>query len=264
MQARNAPSPGWQSVVGERGVVAKHEAIDDEPLLDRRDRAANTLVAGGKEPDERHEQQARVDSVRAVRLHERCRARGSNAFSQTSSWMLLAKGAPAVERPIEMTLLGAVDGAIERDPGHDLGMGEVLRRAAHFPDARDPGCCQTRFEMLDERALELPGVVALGHVAAARLVQGVHHLAEDVELELPVRGVADAHGTRALVAGQPRHLPLEQPALAAEAVHDLHLVGAAGGGAQQPVAPGARPRRSSRASISATSVSVASRSQQKR
>ena len=75
--------------------------------------------------------------------------------------------------------------------------------------------------------------------AAPSLVQRVDHLAEDVELELSVRRVADADGTRALVAGEPGHFPLEEPTLAAEAVHDLRLVGAAGGGAQQPVAPGA-------------------------
>ena len=73
--------------------------------------------------------------------------------------------------------------------------------------------------------------------AAPRQVQRVHHLAVDVELQLAVRGVADAHRLRALVAGEPRHLPFGQAPLAGDAVHDLHLVGAAGDGAQQPVAP---------------------------
>jgi hypothetical protein len=43
------------------------------------------------------------------------------------------------------------------------------------------------------------------------LVQGVHHLAVDVELELGDGGVAGPHGLGALVAGQPLQLQLRQP-----------------------------------------------------
>ena len=71
-------------------------------------------------------------------------------------------------------------------------------------------------------------------------MQRVHQFAEHVELELEGGRVADAHGTRALVSGQPVQLQLGQSPLPAEAVHDLELRRRAGYGAQEPVAPGAR------------------------
>src|SRR5215218_7282167 len=83
----------------------------------------------------------------------------------------------------------------------------------------------------------MPGVLALGHLPLPRLMQRVHDLAEHVDLELPVRRVPDTYRSRAFVAGKPRRLPFEQATLATEAIHDLHLVRAARGGAQQPVAP---------------------------
>ena len=55
-----------------------------------------------------------------------------------------------------------------------------------------------RLEMLEERALHRPAVVARAEAAAAGLMQRVHHLAEDVELQLAVRGVADRAPARSL------------------------------------------------------------------
>ena len=74
----------------------------------------------------------------------------------------------------------------------------------------------------------------------ARLVEGVHDLAVDVDLELLARCIADAHGRRSLVTGQPRQLELRQAPLAGDAVHDLQVRGVAGNGAQEPCAPGER------------------------
>ena len=73
----------------------------------------------------------------------------------------------------------------------------------------------------------------------ARLVERVHHLAVDVELQLLRRGVADAHRARALEAREPVELALVEPPLASEAVHDLQIGRVAGDRAQEPVAPGA-------------------------
>src|SRR5262249_61272958 len=70
-----------------------------------------------------------------------------------------------------------------------------------------------------------------------RLDHRVSDLAVNVELELRRRRVADANRTGALEAGEPRYLPLRETPLAADAVHDLQLVGAPGDGPEQPVAP---------------------------
>ena len=103
--------------------------------------------------------------------------------------------------------------------------------------------------MLEESRSAGPSRDSLARDAAApRLMQRVHHLAEHVELQLAVGGIADAHRRGAFVARQPRHLPLGQPPLAGDAVHDLHLVRAA----RRPRAAATRatpaPRRSSRRS----------------
>ena len=68
----------------------------------------------------------------------------------------------------------------------------------------------------------------------------VHHLAEHVELQLPVRRVADAHRARLLVARKPRHFPFGEAPLARDAVHHLELLRPARDRARQPVAPALR------------------------
>jgi hypothetical protein len=69
----------------------------------------------------------------------------------------------------------------------------------------------------------------------------VHHLdelAEDVDLPL-VRGrVADPHGCRPAIAGQPRDVPSVEVARAVEPVHDLDMLGRSRDCAQYPIAPG--------------------------
>ena len=67
------------------------------------------------------------------------------------------------------------------------------------------------------------------------LVQRVHQLAIDVELELLVRGVADTHGLGAFVARKPVDLPFGEPAFAQNAVHDLHVRRTASDGALKMV-----------------------------
>ena len=52
--------------------------------------------------------------------------------------------------------------------------------------------------------------------ALARLVQRVHDFAENIELKLVVRGIADTHRLRVFIARQPRHFPFGQAPLAAQ------------------------------------------------
>ena len=111
--------------------------------------------------------------------------------------------------------------------------------AAHFPDAVVRLAPRSASRCSSSARWNAQSASRDCEPALARLVEGVHHLAEDVELQLAVGGIADAHRLRALVARQPRQIDLRQPPLAGQAVHDLDLRGRAGGGAQQPVAPGA-------------------------
>src|SRR2546430_4426645 len=116
-------------------------------------------------------------------------------------------------------------------------MGEVLSGASHFPDPF-VGPLPSVLEEIDEGQDQVEGVeVAVEDGAATALIQRVDDLAVHVELELLGSRVADAHRLRPLVPGQPGNLPLREPALAGRAVHDLQVVGLAGGGAQEPSAP---------------------------
>ncbi len=79
----------------------------------------------------------------------------------------------------------------------------MAARAADLPQAL-VGLVPVRLDEVDEGPLERPGVPLVPQAGAAGQVEGVHHLAVDVELALAVRRcVADAHGRGALVAGQP-------------------------------------------------------------
>ena len=69
-------------------------------------------------------------------------------------------------------------------------------------------------------------------------MQGIDQLAIDVELQLRMRGITDPDRLRAFIAGQPVGFPLQQAALARDAIHDLHVGGRTRRGAQQPMVPG--------------------------
>ena len=84
LQARNAPSPAGQTVVGLVAVVAQHESVDEQALLDLLDRATHARVVRREKSDDGNHERARVEQLRAVRLDERAELL-SNPFSQTSS-----------------------------------------------------------------------------------------------------------------------------------------------------------------------------------
>ncbi len=130
---------------------------------------------------------------------------------------------PAVQRAGQPPLGDALDGPVHRDPGHHLGVDEVPARPADLPDAL-VGLAPPGLQELHQLALQRPRVVLAVDVGGyPGDVQRVEHLAVDVQLELVDGAVADPDGSGALVAGQPRYLVLGQPALAADAVHDLDL-----------------------------------------
>ena len=233
------PLAGWQAVVGLRGVVAQHEAVPHELALDRLHRADDALVVRRQEADDGDHQRRRVQPARAVGLGERA-ALGVEPALAHLAVDPRAQLAPAVGGPVlHREALDGADRAVERDPGHDLGVDEVAALAADLPDPL-VRLVPRALEEVEERELQPPGRLLGGQPALAPLEHRVHQLAEHVELELVGGGVADPHGRRALVAGQPVELELGQPPLARGPVHDLHLGGRAGDGAQQPVAPGLR------------------------
>ena len=112
----------------------------------------------------------------------------------------------------------------------------MLAAATNFPDSfirLIPNCLQ----VIEKRALHGPGVFVYGQFPAAPLMECIHDLAKDIELQLGSGGIANSHRFGSLIARQPRDLPFRQAPLAQQAVHDLHLRRLAGHGAQQPRLP---------------------------
>src|SRR5829696_9947681 len=124
-----------------------------------------------------------------------------------------AEPPPAVEVSGHPELLGGTDGAVDRDPRHDLRMDEMATIASNLPDAfirALPG-------LLDEaqqRALQPPGMLVGLEPGFASLQERIHQLPVDVELELLRRRVADPHRGAAFVSRQPIELELREPPLA--------------------------------------------------
>ncbi len=207
-------------------------------MLDGFDRGHEDRIVRGHEAHLGQQQQAGVE-VRVLIGALEDPPRGVDAIGHDVGLDPVAQHAPVLDRPLAAEVLDAADGAVHHHPGHHLGIGEVLAPCPHLPDALVRLVPHLR-DVADHRQLQRPALAvgAAGRLAA--LVEDVHQLAIDVELELLVGRVAHPHGRGAFVAGQPVGLPFQQPALAADPVHDAHVLGIARGGAVQPVGPGAR------------------------
>ena len=112
----------------------------------------------------------------------------------------------------------------------------MLRSAAHFPNAL-VRFLPLAFEMAEDGDLQLPARLLGREAALAGLMHGVQQLAIDIYLNLTMCAVTDAHGRRVFVTGKPGKLDFVEPPFSGDAIHDLHLIGAAGDRAQQPFAP---------------------------
>src|SRR5262249_46546343 len=134
----------------------------------------------------------------------------------------LANSFPMLARPVETVLLDRFDRTIEGDPAHNFREGELPRFPAYFPYPAIRAVPDF-FEVFEQFFLQKPGNRALFEPVAMAGVQRVHQLTEYIELQLFVGGVADAHRTAVLVAGEPRQLVFGQAAFAGDAVHDLHF-----------------------------------------
>src|SRR5438045_1576082 len=92
----------------------------------------------------------------AIALHETAKRR----IEAKSAYVLMDDSpqlAPSLDRSIHSELLDSFHGAIEGDPCHDLGIGEALPIAAHFPNAI-VRFLPDGFQMIEQSALQLPAV----------------------------------------------------------------------------------------------------------
>src|ERR671930_1104240 len=147
---------------------------------------------------------------------------------------LVTDSAPFLDSSLAPVELCEPHHPVERDPRHHLRVREVLRVAADLPDAL-VGLLPAVDDRARDAAEELPE--RLVDLAAVLPVDPdrVEELAEDVELELAVRAVSDPHRPRATVALEVGELDLGQEPLAADAIHDLEVLGPSG---RRPLEPG--------------------------
>src|SRR6266568_8281281 len=110
--------------------------------------------------------------------------------------------------------------AVDRDPAHDPRQEELLAPAAHLRDALvllPP----VGADELDEPHEVAPQVVGDGLRELVVEVDRVHELAVDVELELIVGGVPDAHRLRVRISRPVGQRLLAEVVTAIDPVHDL-------------------------------------------
>ena len=89
--------------------------------------------SGGQEAHERHQQQRGVERVAAVVLGEH--AALVDAVGADVGLDLVGGQLPLGGLAVLAASCGEPRAAVDRDPAHDLRRGEVLRLAAHLPDA---------------------------------------------------------------------------------------------------------------------------------
>lgn len=211
-----------------------HEAVDDEGALDLGHGCQHRRVVGRTESDGGQQQQGGVDLGRAVELREP--SAGGDAARVDLRARAIAHPLPFFDGTRQAVLADRADAAVEGRPDERPRVREHVRLAADLPDAA-VRFVESRRRVAEERALQRPREGRLRQSRVACRVEGHEHLPDDVGLVLQRGAVADAHRCAAPVAGERVELPLQQVALAADAVDDLHLARVARDRPQQPRSP---------------------------
>src|SRR5207302_1177837 len=91
---------GRQTVLHLRGVVAHHESLPQEPLLDGADGAADARIIGREESDAGQQQQTRIELLRPVGLNEASELLGEPVRANLGM-NLRSNFAPSVDRSVK-------------------------------------------------------------------------------------------------------------------------------------------------------------------
>src|SRR5215831_18917143 len=219
--------------------VSSDEPVAQEIGFDGANCRHHSGIVGRQEANVRYRQHARIERIGTVRLGER-----TNTWVPPAIQYILVD--PLAERlymrqrgfgfrSAEIKLLDHANGAIDRDPGLDLRVGEVAKpAAANLPYALI-GPLPHLFEVFEDAQVNGPRGLVRSEPHLAGGIKTTERFAVDVDLELVPGAVANAHGAGLLITGKPVELQLVEPSLAGNAVHDLKPRGIARHGARQPV-----------------------------
>src|SRR5258708_4091318 len=94
---------------------------------------------------------------------------------------------------VESELLRAFDPPVEGDPTHNLRKNVVLSGPTRLPDTC-VGSIPDGGEMREQVSLHPPRFTIEFNFRLTGLIEGIHQLAIDVELQLGVGGIAETHG----------------------------------------------------------------------
>ena len=221
-------------------LVAVHEAVGDQLLLDAVQGGQEARIPRAAELDERHDEGAGVQGAAAGELHVGLPLGAPRLFLDVQVGAIGARS-PPVQRRRQPALGGDARPPLEGHPGHHAGVGEPLHRAADLPHPV-VGLLPVPLEPVELAAQRHPELVGDGLGIPVVEVHRVHQLAVDVQLQLVSGPVADAHRPGVPVAPQVVQALLGGDRAAVEGVEDAQAgpggrLGAAG---LEPVHEGGR------------------------
>src|SRR5262249_31391627 len=178
----------WKAVEPEFCGVSSDEPVAHKMGFDGVNCRYHSGIGGRQEANVRYRQHARIERVGTVRLGER-----TNAWVPPAIQYILVD--PLAERvhmrqrgpgfrSAEIKFLDHANGAIERDPGLDLRVGEVAKPAAtNFPDALI-GALPHLFEVSEDAQVNGPRWLVRFKPHLAGGIKTTKRFAVDVDLEL--------------------------------------------------------------------------------
>ena len=144
---------------------------------------------------------------------------GADVFSHLS---------PAFNISLQVQLLCRPNAPIQCHPAHYFGIYKVAHPASHFPDST-VWLLPVGAYMLNQQAQHRPQrpfkffPIALKAALPAEQVNAIQHFAENIQLFLTRRVIANSYRLGFCVATQVRQFSLRQIGLATDTIHNLQV-----------------------------------------
>ena len=200
------------------GIVAMHQRVAGEVLLDAVDGVENARISCAGELGEHHQKRASIHSLAAIVLNETFLFLVP-ALLHNLHINLRARIHPLYHRSGQAALSGQAQRPIESHPGHDSRVDKVLASPAHLPDAL-VGLVPVSLQPLEQATEVCPQVIRDGVIAVID-IDCIHQLAVDIQLILFIRAIADAHRATLAISFQVIEGDLGQIVLAVDGIHWL-------------------------------------------